>query len=125
MRTVGRTCAPRAAIGSGSTLTTAMGDGPRIVWEAGAGRYAVIDQAHDWDQRAAMTEYSAIYEQTREGWWVYFPDLPGCTTFGRTRDEAERNAREAVAAHVPSCATPGGPCPSRRAPRSEPAAATR
>jgi predicted RNase H-like HicB family nuclease len=46
-----------------------------------------------------MTEYSAVYEQTAEG-WAYFPDLPGCTTFGRTRDEVERNGREAIAAHV-------------------------
>ena len=58
-----------------------------------------------------MTEYSAIYEQTQEGWWVYFSDLPGCTTFGRTREEAERNAREAVAAHVALLRDTGRPVP--------------
>lgn len=58
-----------------------------------------------------MTEYSAIYEQTREGWWAYFPDLPGCTTFGRTRDEVERNAREAIAAHVALLRDTGRPVP--------------
>jgi len=47
-----------------------------------------------------MTEYLAIYEQSDNGWWAYVPDLPGCTAAGDDRDEVERNAREAVAAHV-------------------------
>ena len=47
-----------------------------------------------------MTEYLAIYEQNDDGWWAYVPDLPGCTAAGDDRDEVERNAREAVAAHV-------------------------
>jgi len=47
-----------------------------------------------------MTEYLAIYEQNDDGWWAYVPDLPGCTAAGGDRDEVERNAREAVAAHV-------------------------
>jgi len=58
-----------------------------------------------------MSEYTAIYEQTRDGWWVQFPDLPGCITFGATRAEAERNAREAVAAHVALLRDTGRPVP--------------
>jgi len=47
-----------------------------------------------------MTEYLAIYERNSDGWWAYVPDLPGCTATGDDRDEVERNARDAVAAHV-------------------------
>lgn len=47
-----------------------------------------------------MTEYLAIYEQNNDGWWAYVPDLPGCTATGDDRAEVERNARDAVAAHV-------------------------
>jgi predicted RNase H-like HicB family nuclease len=47
-----------------------------------------------------MTEYLAIYERNKDGWWAYVPDLPGCTAAGDSREEVERNAHEAVAAHV-------------------------
>lgn len=47
-----------------------------------------------------MTEYLAIYERNADGWWAYVPDLPGCTATGDDRDDVERNARTAVAAHV-------------------------
>ena len=47
-----------------------------------------------------MSEYLAIYECNDDGWWAYLPDLPGCTATGEDRDEVERNARQAVAAHV-------------------------
>jgi len=40
-----------------------------------------------------MNEYLAIYEQGKDGWWAHVPDLPGCTAFGSTREEVERNAR--------------------------------
>ena len=47
-----------------------------------------------------MTEYLAIYERNSDGWWAYLPDLPGCTATGENREDVERNARAAVAAHV-------------------------
>ena len=58
-----------------------------------------------------MTEYLAIYEQNRDGWWAYLPDLPGCTAHGDDREEVERNAREAVAAHVALLRDSGRPVP--------------
>lgn len=58
-----------------------------------------------------MTEYRTHYEQSRDGWWAQVPDLPGCTSFGRTREEAERNAREAIAAHVALLRDTGRPVP--------------
>lgn len=47
-----------------------------------------------------MTEYLVIFERNTDGWWAYVPDIPGCTATGDDRDEVERNAREAFAAHV-------------------------
>jgi predicted RNase H-like HicB family nuclease len=58
-----------------------------------------------------MTEYPTRFEQNRDGWWAYVPDLPGCTAVGRTRDEAERNAHEAIAAHVALLRDTGRPVP--------------
>ena len=43
------------------------------------------------------------------------PDLPGCTTFGETRAEVERNAREAIAAHVALLRETGRPVPDSTA----------
>ena len=58
-----------------------------------------------------MTEYLAIYERNKDGWWAYVPDLPGCTATGGSRSEVERNAREAVAAHVDLLRSTGRPVP--------------
>ncbi len=58
-----------------------------------------------------MTEYLAIYERTDNVWWAYVPDLPGCTAAGDDRDEVDRNARAAVAAHVDLLRATGRPVP--------------
>lgn len=47
-----------------------------------------------------MTEYLAIYERNDDGWWAYVPDLPGCTAAGEDREAVERNAQDAVVAHI-------------------------
>jgi predicted RNase H-like HicB family nuclease len=58
-----------------------------------------------------MNEYLTIYERTDDGWWAYVPDLPGCTATGNDRAEVERNAREAIAAHVALLQDTGRPVP--------------
>jgi antitoxin HicB len=58
-----------------------------------------------------MTEYLTIYEHNEDGWWANVPDLPGCTSFGRTRDDVERNAHDAIAAHVALLRDTGRPVP--------------
>lgn len=46
-----------------------------------------------------MQYYYAIFEVGEEGFTeVYFPDIPGCATFGKDWDEAFRMATDALAA---------------------------
>lgn len=44
--------------------------------------------------------YVAIIEKARQGYGVFFPDLPGCTSFGATVSEAAKNACIAAQAHA-------------------------
>ena len=44
--------------------------------------------------------YPAIAERAADGFGVYFPDLPGCTSAGDTLQEAARNAEAALQGHV-------------------------
>ena len=44
--------------------------------------------------------YVAIIEKAKSGFGVFFPDLPGCTSFGKTLEEASRNAFTAAQAHI-------------------------
>lgn len=43
-----------------------------------------------------MTHYPAIIEKGGDGFGVFFPDLPGCTSAGDTIEEATENAAVAV-----------------------------
>ena len=40
--------------------------------------------------------YPAIFHKENESYWVEFPDLPGCHTFGDTLAETVDNAKEAL-----------------------------
>ena len=44
--------------------------------------------------------YLIVIERTATGWSAYSPDLHGCVAVGTTRDEVERNIRDAIAFHV-------------------------
>jgi predicted RNase H-like HicB family nuclease len=48
----------------------------------------------------ATVHYPAIIERAGKGYSVFFPDLPGCTSAGRTIQEAAENAEEALAGHL-------------------------
>ena len=39
-------------------------------------------------------------EPTKTGFSAYSPDLPGCVSPGRTREEVELNMREAITFHL-------------------------
>lgn len=47
-----------------------------------------------------MARYPIVLEQTPTGWSTWSPDVPGCVSTGRTREEAEANMRDAVQAHL-------------------------
>ena len=44
--------------------------------------------------------YLAIFEPSTEGYGVYFPDLPGCISYGATFKEAQKQAAEALGLHL-------------------------
>jgi predicted RNase H-like HicB family nuclease len=64
--------------------------------------------------------YTAIIEQAKGGFGVFFPDLPGCTSFGRTVEEAASNAYGAAQAHVALSQEYGDTIPEARAPDAIP-----
>jgi len=47
-----------------------------------------------------VKNYSVIVEETSTGYSAYSPDLPGCASTGRTREEVEVNMREAIQLHI-------------------------
>lgn len=63
-----------------------------------------------------MKRYLVVVERTQTGYSAYSPDLPGCISTGRTREEIEANMREAVVFHVEGLQREGYPVPE---PRSE------
>ncbi len=44
--------------------------------------------------------YPAVFEPGASGYAVYFPDLPGCISFGATFEEAQREAADALGLHL-------------------------
>ena len=55
--------------------------------------------------------YTAILERTRTGFSVYFPDVPGCVSAGKTERETLENAEEALSFHLSEMARAGEPIP--------------
>ena len=47
-----------------------------------------------------MKKYMIIIEETQTGYSAYSPDLPGCVSAGSSREEVEKNMREAIAFHL-------------------------
>ena len=56
-------------------------------------------------------KYLIIIEPTATGFNAYSPDLPGCVATGLTREECERNMREAVAFHLDGLRVEDEPIP--------------
>ncbi len=47
-----------------------------------------------------MKRYLIVIEPAKTGFSAYSPDLPGCVSTGRTREEVEQNMREAITFHL-------------------------
>ena len=58
-----------------------------------------------------MRQYVVIFEQTENNWAAYAPDVPGCASTGKSREEAEQNFREALEFHFDGLRRAGMPIP--------------
>jgi predicted RNase H-like HicB family nuclease len=58
-----------------------------------------------------MKKYLIVIEPTETGFSAYSPDLPGCVSTGRTREEVEKNMHEAIAFHLDGLREEGQPVP--------------
>jgi predicted RNase H-like HicB family nuclease len=62
-----------------------------------------------------MKKYLTVIERTDSGCSTYSPDLPGCVSTGKSREEAEQNMREAIEFHVDGLRQEGYPVPEPQA----------
>lgn len=61
-------------------------------------------------------EYLAVLEKSSDGYGVFFPDLPGCISYGSDLKSAKKNAEEALKLHITGMEEDNDPVP---APSSE------
>ena len=60
--------------------------------------------------------YPAVFEPSGDGYSVYFPDLPGCISYGDSYEEAQREAEDALGLHLYGMEKDGEaiPAPSKK-----------
>ncbi len=58
-----------------------------------------------------MKKYLVIIEKTATGYSAYSPDIPGCVSTGRTKQDIKRNMREAIEFHLDGLRLEGEPFP--------------
>lgn len=66
-----------------------------------------------------MIEYQAKLHKEGSGYWVEFPDLPGCFSEGDSREEALENAREALSLWLEDARDPQWEIPAPKARRGK------
>ncbi len=44
--------------------------------------------------------YIAVFEPAETGYSVYFPDFPGCVSYGENFEEAQKQAADALGLHI-------------------------
>lgn len=59
-----------------------------------------------------MNRYLIILEETETGYSAYSPDLPGCVATGSTRQETEREIRDAIEFHIEGLRLAGDAVPA-------------
>lgn len=57
-------------------------------------------------------KYAVVFEQTLNNYSAYVPDLPGCVATGKTREDIERNIREAISFHIEGLRLENYPVPT-------------
>jgi predicted RNase H-like HicB family nuclease len=55
--------------------------------------------------------YAVVIEKTNSNYSAYVPDLPGCVATGATREETERQIRDAIRFHLEGLREDGTPIP--------------
>ena len=58
-----------------------------------------------------MYRFLVVIEKANGNYSAYSPDLPGCVATGKTRQDAERNMREAMLMRVEGLIEDGEPVP--------------
>ena len=58
-----------------------------------------------------MKKYFVIIEKKATGYSAYSPDIPGCVSTGKTKQEIKRNMREAIEFHLDGLRLEGEPLP--------------
>ena len=60
--------------------------------------------------------YPAVFEPSGEGYSVYFPDLPGCISYGNSFEDAQKQAEDALGLHLYGMEKDGEeiPAPSKK-----------
>ncbi len=58
-----------------------------------------------------MYKYLVIFEKAGNNYSAYSPDIPGCIATGKTRDEVEKNIKEAINFHIEGLDEDGLPIP--------------
>ena len=58
-----------------------------------------------------MHKYLVIFEKAGANYSAYSPDIPGCIATGSTRDEVEKNIKEAISCHIEELVEDGLPLP--------------
>ena len=60
-----------------------------------------------------MKKYLVVFEKSKTGYSVYSPDIPGCISTGRTKEEAEKNMYDAIKFHLEGLKLEGLRLPKR------------
>jgi len=58
-----------------------------------------------------MYRFLIVIENAGANFSAYSPDLPGCVTTGKTREETEKNMYEAIQLHIEGMLEDGLPIP--------------
>lgn len=58
-----------------------------------------------------MQKYLVIFEKANHNYSAYSPDLPGCIATGKTREQVEKNIKEAISFHIEGLRQDGLPIP--------------
>jgi predicted RNase H-like HicB family nuclease len=56
--------------------------------------------------------FLVVVEEAGTNYSAYSPDLPGCVATGDTREDAEKNMREAIQLHIEGLQEDGLPIPT-------------